>query len=170
MLVLVFKRPVGALSTGAGYLSFAAILGAMVIILYEVAVRYVLRWPTDWEIEASIILTTFVTFVGSAYALKNDAHIRMDFLTAHLPAAWQRGVHALTSAASLLFCGWVTYRSWQMFWEAFSAGWRSETTWGPPLAVPYGFMASGMTLVTLQYLALLLAGLAGCREEVRHHG
>jgi TRAP-type C4-dicarboxylate transport system permease small subunit len=142
-----------------------AIILAMFIILYEVFVRYVLRWPTDWEIEASIMLTTFVTFVGSAYSLKNNAHVSMGFISERVSDRVKKPLSLCTSFASMSFCVFVSSRSWQMFWEAYTAGWRSETTWGPPLSIPYGFMAVGMSLVSIQYLAIILAEVAALRQE-----
>lgn len=156
-------RGIGWLSEASGYLSLAAVLCAMLAITYEVAARYFFRWPTVWEIEASIYFLIFATFVGSAFALKEDKHISMDVLIARLRPGWRAGVELAGAVTSLAFCAFVSVKGWEMWWEAFSLGWRSDTLWAPPLAVPYFFLPLGFTLVSLQYLV----NIAGRIREIR---
>jgi len=146
------ERVIGWLSDVSGYASLLAVVGAMLAITYEVAARYFFRWPTVWEIESAIFMLVFATFVGSAFALKNDAHISMDVVTARLPSRWRAVLDLGGAVASLAFCVLVSVRGWEMWWEAFSLGWRSDSLWAPPLAVPYSFLPLGFTLISLQYL------------------
>jgi TRAP-type C4-dicarboxylate transport system permease small subunit len=129
-----------------------AILASVLFIVYEVVVRYFFKMPTVWEIEASIFGLIFITFVGSVFALKNDAHIKLDIVTIKLPKKAQRWLSIITSLLSLAFCGIATVKSWQIWWEAYSYGWKSETLWAPPLAVPYAFLAIGLTFMSFQFL------------------
>jgi TRAP-type C4-dicarboxylate transport system permease small subunit len=153
----------------AGFMSMGAILFAMLVIVYEVIVRYFLRLPTAWEVEAAIMATIFVTFVGSVFALKNDAHIRMDeFVLPYLKPKWRKRLSLITSILSLIFCLILAFKSWQMFWEAFSSGWRSETVWGPPLAIPYSFLAMGASIMCLQFVGIIAEAVRSLRSEVEN--
>lgn len=133
-------------------ISSLAILLSAFILTYEVIMRYVLRTPTIWEIEASVYLTIMATFLAAAYGLKDGAHINIDLVTRLLPPKFNTKLSMVTSALSLVFCILIAWKGWGMWWEAFSKGWRSESIWSFPLAVPYFFLPLGMTLLSLQYI------------------
>jgi TRAP-type C4-dicarboxylate transport system permease small subunit len=58
-------------------------------------------------------------------------------------------------AVSFAFCAFFAWKSWTLFAEALHEGHSSNSTWGPPLWIPYSLMAAGMTLLAVQ-LALEL--------------
>jgi TRAP-type C4-dicarboxylate transport system permease small subunit len=134
------------------WLSAGAILLSSLILTYEVVMRYFLRIPTIWEVETAVYLGILATFLGAAYGLKDGAHINIDLVTRTLPAGVQRKLQAVTSVLSLLFCLYVAYKGWELFWEAYSKGWKSDSLWGPPLAIPYFFLPLGLTLLSLQFI------------------
>jgi len=143
------------LSKATGYMSVVAVFASVAIIIYEVFARYIFRWPTVWEIEASVFLIIFTTFVGSAFALKNNAHIRMDMIEERLSPRARRKLALVTSVLSFAFCVVASFKGWQMWWEAYRLGWRSDSVWAPPLAIPYLFLPIGFALMSLQYIALI---------------
>ncbi|OPY74807.1 MAG: 2,3-diketo-L-gulonate TRAP transporter small permease protein YiaM [Syntrophorhabdus sp. PtaU1.Bin058] len=151
----------------AGFISMAAVVFAMLVIVYEVIARYIFRWATVWEVEAAIMATTFVTFVGSVFALKNNAHVTMDdIVLPHLKPTVRKWIALITSTFSLIFCVVLAYKSWHMFWEAFSLGWRSETIWAPPLAIPYSFLAVGVSIMCFQLTGMIIGAAKSLRSGV----
>jgi len=134
------------------WLSAGAILLSSLILTYEVVMRYFLKIPTIWEVETAVYLGILATFLGAAYGLKDGAHINIDLVTRALPAGAQRKLQAITSVLSLLFCLYVAYKGWELFWEAYSKDWKSDSLWGPPLAIPYFFLPLGLTLLSLQFI------------------
>lgn len=146
------------------WVSAAAIVLSSFILTYEVVMRYLLKIPTVWEIESSIYLGVLATFMGAAYGLKDGAHINIDLFVRALSPGAQRLLERITSSLAFLFCAYVAFKGWELFWEAFSKGWRSESMWGPPLAVPYLFLPLGMSLLSLQLL-IQIFGLRDSGEE-----
>lgn len=151
-----FARGVEMLTHVTGYAGTLAVFFSMVIITYEVLSRYVFRWATVWEIEAAVYLVIFTTFVGSAFALKNDAHIRMDMLTNRLRPGVRKKLSIFTSLLSLAFCVIASLKGIAMWWEAYYLGWRSDSLWAPPLAIPYAFLPIGFISLSLQYMVDLI--------------
>jgi len=148
------------------WLSAGAIVLSSLILTYEVVMRYFLQIPTIWEIETAIYLGVLATFMGAAYGLKDGAHINIDLVVRALPPGAQRILEKITSFLALLFCAYVAFKGWELFWEAYSKGWRSESMWGPPLAVPYLFLPLGMSLLSLQLL-IQIFGLGNSEEQHR---
>jgi len=134
------------------WLSALAILLSSLVLTYEVIMRYFLKIPTIWEVETAIYLGVLATFMGAAYGLKDGAHINIDLLTRTLPLSIQRKLEKGTSVLALLFCIYVAYKGWGLFWEAYIKGWRSDSLWGPPLSIPYFFLPVGLTLLSLQLI------------------
>ena len=145
------------------WMSALAILLSSLILTYEVVMRYFLKIPTIWEIESAIYLGVLATFMGAAYGQKDGAHINIDLVIRALPVGVRRKLERVTSFLSLLFCIYVAYKGWELFWEAFSKGWRSESLWGPPLAIPYFFLPFGLTLLSLQFI-IQIFGLGDPKE------
>jgi len=150
--LIMLARIVEAFNRVMYWFSAVAILVSSLILTYEVVMRYILRIPTIWEIESAIYLGVLATFMGAAYGLKDGAHINIDLVIRALPPRIQTRLYKITSFISLLFCIYLSYKGWQFWWEAFSKGWRSESLWGPPLAIPYLFLPLGISLLSLQFI------------------
>ncbi len=148
------------------WISALAILVSSLILTYEVLMRYVFKIPTIWEIESAIYLGVMATFLGSAYGLKDGAHINIDVVLRALSPKARERTQIVTSCLAFLFTAYVGYKGWGLFWEALSKGWRSESLWGPPLAIPYLFLPLGMTMLSLQ-LVIQILGL-GEKTSVQH--
>ena len=139
----------------SGVVCAVSVLVSAGVLTYEVLMRYVFRSPTIWEIEFSVYLLIMATFVGAAYGLKHGGHINIDLVTHLLSKRAQVRLAFFTSVLSLVFCLILAGMGWEMWWEATSKGWRSDSLWGPPLGISYFFLPFGITLLCLQYLVHL---------------
>jgi TRAP-type C4-dicarboxylate transport system permease small subunit len=155
-LLRILARWVEGFNRALYWVSAVAILVSSLILTYEVLMRYVFKIPTIWEIESAIYLGVMATFLGSAYGLKDGAHINIDVVVRALSPSTRRRLEVVTSLMALVFTAYVAYKGWALFWEAFSKGWRSESLWGPPLAIPYLFLPLGMSMLSLQFVIQIL--------------
>jgi TRAP-type C4-dicarboxylate transport system permease small subunit len=147
-----FGRAVTAINALAGYASGVLIVVCAGILVFEVAVRYWLDWPTDWEIEMSIMLLIGATFMSAAFTQASRGHVGIEVLDVLMSSRANRYRYMLGDLLSLLFCIFIAWKSWQFFHEAWSDGKMSNTSWGPKLWPAYLSMALGMSLLSLQLL------------------
>jgi len=143
--------------------SMLAMLVACGILTSSVATRYFFKLPTDWQDEASVFLLVGATFLSGAYVQGRRGHVGIGVLAGLLSPRWNRLRRRLCDFFSLLFCGFFAWKSWTLWLEAWREGQTTDSTWAPPLWIPYGLMAVGMTLLSLQ-LSLQTASAEPDRE------
>ncbi|HEX8955128.1 MAG TPA: TRAP transporter small permease [Burkholderiaceae bacterium] len=133
-------------------LSMLAIVATSGILTYAVVTRYFFKMPSDWQDDVSVFMLIGVSFGCAAHVQQSRGHIGIDVLGNILPPAANRVRLFLIDLISFVFCGFFTWKSWTLFWEAWQEGQTTDSTFAPPLWIPYSTMAFGMTLLTLQIL------------------
>jgi len=139
-------------------LSMLAMVAACAVLTASVVLRYFLHAPTDWQDEVAVFLLVFVTFGSGAWVQEQRGHIGIEAVGALLSARVNRVRALLCDCVSLAFCGFFAWKSWTLVHEAWAEGMTTSSTWAPPLWFPYGLMAAGMSLLALQLLMQVLAG------------
>jgi TRAP-type C4-dicarboxylate transport system permease small subunit len=147
-----FARLMGGVNRLVLVVGMLALLAAAAILTYSVVTRYFLKSATDWQDEASVFLLVGATFLAGAYVQSYRGHIGIEALASILPPAVNRLRMMLVDLLTLAFCAFFAWKSWTLFHEAWVEHHTSSSSWAPPLSIPYGLMASGMTLLTLQVL------------------
>src|ERR1700740_3069371 len=130
-------------------LAAIALIAACAILSYSVLGRALFHSANYWQDEAAVFLLVGATFMTAAYVQGQRGHIGIEAFVGLLPPMVNRIRLWLGEVASLLFCAFFTWKSWTLAQEAYSDGQVSNSMWSPPLAIPYGLMALGMTLLCL---------------------
>jgi TRAP-type C4-dicarboxylate transport system permease small subunit len=127
-----------------------ALVAACLVLSYSVVIRYVLHEPTEWQDESAVFLIVGATFLSAAGVQAKRGHVAIEALTGLLSPAVNRVRLILVDVVSLAFVTFFAWKSWSLFHEAWVDGQISQSTWGPPLWIPYVLMSAGMSLLTLQ--------------------
>ena len=139
--------------------SSAALVVASVVLTYSVASRYFFHFSTDWQDEMSVFLIVGAVFMSAAAIQSKRGHVAVEAITELLSPRANMVRQILVDAASLVFCAYFAWKTWLLLVEAWTEGFHSGSTWGPPLWIPYSLMTVGMTLLSLQILLQVVQGL-----------
>jgi TRAP-type C4-dicarboxylate transport system permease small subunit len=134
-----------------------ALLAAAAVLTFSVFSRYFFKAATDWQDEAAVFLLVGATFLCGAYVQSYRGHVGIEAIASVLPPSVNRARQVVVDILTLLFCAFFAWKSWTLFHEALVDHQTTSSAWAPPLTIPYGLMAAGMTLLALQVLLQTLA-------------
>ncbi|MET7246107.1 TRAP transporter small permease [Methylobacterium sp. EM32] len=137
-----------------------ALVAACLVLSYSVVVRYFLKIPTEWQDETAVFLIVGATFLSAAGVQARRGHVAIEALTGLLSPRANRLRLLFADIVSLGFVAFFAWKSWTLLHEAWEDGQISQSTWGPPLWIPYSLMAVGMTLLALQFLLQIAEAVA----------
>ena len=155
-----FGRALALVNNVIVLLSSIALVIASIVLTYSVASRYFLHLSTDWQDELSVFLIVGAVFMSSAAIQQRRGHVAIEAITGLLPAGVNHVRQILVDGACLAFCAFFAWKSWLLLDEAWTENFHSESTWGPPLWIPYSLMTVGMTLLSIQLLMQIIMVLA----------
>ena len=142
-------------------LGMLALLAASIVLTYSVFSRYLTKASTDWQDEAAVFCLVGATFLCGAFVQSLRGHVGIEAIAGLLPRSLDRLRLALVDLMCVMFCAFFAWKSWTLFHEAWVDKQTTSSSWAPPLAIPYGLMAAGMTLLSLQLLIQLSARVNG---------
>ena len=138
-------------------LGMLALLLAAFVLSYSVFSRYLFKAATDWQDEVAVFSIVGAVFLAGAWVQAQRGHVGIEAVSSILPAAVNRIRIIVVDILTFGFCAFFAWKSWTLFHEAWVDNMTTSSTFSPPLTIPYGLMAAGMTLLVLQ-LALQVAG------------
>jgi TRAP-type C4-dicarboxylate transport system permease small subunit len=142
------------------FVSSIALVIAALVLTYSVVTRYFLHLSTDWQDELSVFLIVGAVFMSSAAIQAQRGHVAIEAIVGLLGPRANAVRQVAVDIASMTFCSYFAYKSWTLLAEAWTENFHSESTWGPPLWIPYLLMSVGMTLLSLQLLFQVVDQLA----------
>lgn len=106
-----------------------------------------------------------LTFMGLAYTLRERGHIRMMFLPHIIRGRAHILFNMVCYVVGFLFCAGLTYFTGEFFWDSVVSESQSMQVSETYLAIPQFFLPVGSLLMTLQFAAEFLKGLAVLRGD-----
>ena len=164
-LVAAFERALARLNQIIVVIAAVALIAACLALSYSVLSRALFHSANYWQDEAAVFLLVGATFMTAAYVQAQRGHIGIEAFVGLLSPMANSVRLWLVDVASLLFCAFFTWKSWTLAHEAWVDGQVSNSMWSPPLAIPYGLMACGMTLLCAQILLQLVLPFSGAARR-----
>jgi len=166
---------IGRAAGVAALLAGLATLAIVLLISYDVAMRYFFEQPQLFVDEVASFLEVLVIFGGAAYTFRVGGHVRVDLVTGRLAPAARAWLRVVTLGLGVVFLAVVIWVTVQSGITAFRYG-RVSTVMLYPLWLPMLLIPAGLALMALAMLATLARqvraalGPPSARDEVRPEG
>lgn len=133
----------------------------------QIFMRYVMGASLSWSEELSRYFFIWATYVGIAYAVRKDAHIRVTMATDLLSPRGQAVMRIVSHIIFGAFAIFVMYQGWFMVEKTFRFGQKSASL-GIPMGIIYLAPFTGFLLVVLRLIQAIVidlraAGQGGAR-------
>lgn len=121
-------RAIGGLNEVVGRIISVLAIVFAAIIIYDVILRYAFSEPTRWAFDVSKQVFGFYFIMLGGYALRHNAHVRVDILTEKLAPGVQRWVDLLGYVIFFFPFAWIFLtRSWEFALRSWN---QNEVTYG----------------------------------------
>ncbi len=130
---------------------------AACVLTWEATARYLFKIPSDWQDEVSIFLLVGASFLAAGWVQEARGHVGIQALSAVLSPRANAVRRYISDLLTLAFCTFFAWKCWTLLAEAVHDGQTSNSAFGAPLWIPYGAMALGSTVLSLQILLQVLA-------------
>lgn len=157
-------RAIEALSERSGRMAAWLILLMVLLICYDVTMRYLFHSGSVAVQELEWHLFAMVFLLGAAYTMKHDAHVRVDVVyhSKWMNARRRAWVDLLGGILFLLpFCILIITTAWPFAYTAYELGEGSPDAGG----LPYRFILKGA--IPVGFGLLLLQGMASIIRSVQ---
>jgi TRAP-type C4-dicarboxylate transport system permease small subunit len=145
---------IARLASVAALLAGFATLAVVLLISYDVTMRYFFDKPQIFVDEVASFLEVLIVFGGAAYTFRIGGHVRVDLVTTLLRPAARAGLRVLTLALGVVFLAIVIWVTTQSALAAWRYG-RVSAVMLYPLWWPMLFIPAGLALMALAMLARL---------------
>lgn len=160
-----FLKGVALVSTLAGWISAALIVGAVALTAQMIFVRFVLNGSTVWQTEAVVYLAVGAALIGLPYVQSLRGHVSVDLVPHMLGPRGRMRLRLVTRGLSATVVAVMLWHAFEFWHLAYERGWRSDTVWGVSLWKPYLSLPLGFALLLLQLVADLVSAASGAEED-----
>ncbi len=146
------------INTLVGYFTGFVTFFLLLLVLWGVFARYILRSPSHVALEISGYLMVLLTFLGAGYIHLQKKHVSVEVLTSRLPEKFKK-IHEITvNIVLLLFSLIVIYEGIEFTILAFKENYRSTSLLNFPLWTVFIIIPIGMFFFLLQIIRNLIRG------------
>ena len=151
-------RAVDSISRFFGAIAAALVIVLVVLMLYDVVLRYAFNAPTAWGNDLNTWLMGASFVLSIAYAMSTDSHVRVDLLYS---AGNRHRIRIFDLIGlGLIVLPTVAFLTWGLldhFLTAYRTGERSGTGGWNPITWPFKFvLLVGFAIFTLQIVAEII--------------
>ena len=144
---------IDTISKYCGYIGAPMPFFCAILIVYEIIMRTIFHLPTPWAAELTAMMCASCYFMGGAWNVKKDGHIRVDIIYTTLRPRVKAGFSCLNFVFFALYILFMIRVIWPYMLQSIQLNESTWTFWNPiiwPLKIVMFF---GFSLVFVQGLA-----------------
>ncbi len=153
-------RAITSLNLWIGKWVALLILPIFLMLITDVAMRYLVGRPAVWTTELAQLVFGFYAVIGGGWLLVERAHVNVDIFYGKFSRRKKALVDALTSVLFFLFLAVLLYQGSSMAWESAEKLETSQSIWNPQVW-PVKLM------IPVAGLLLLLQGIVRLVSDIR---
>jgi len=124
----------------------------VLVIVYDVFMRYILTRPTEWGLELNGFLLLAITFLGGGFASLTNSHVRVNIIQDRFPSRLKALVDSFTYLLFFIVCIVLFKFGGQVALDSLQTQARTASMWGPLLWPSQILIPLGALLIGLQGL------------------
>ena len=155
-LLRTYVKWIDRLSHGVGIVAMYLIFLMIGILLLDAITRNVIDIPLHWCIEAAQFTLAAYYFMGGAWSLKSDQHVRMDLLYDRLPEKARDWVEFVTLFCLVFYLGVLLTGSISSLEYAIKTNETRFSMWNPSMIPIKALMVGCVVLMILQAVSQIL--------------
>lgn len=150
------------------YFSYVLFISGILVCLYGIFMRYILKMPQSWIMEVFEYLMVWSIFIGFGIALRENRHIVIDLLYDKLPYSLKR---ACSVISNLIGAGYSLFLAVTGIMMVVISYKQQNVTLdlGIPVWITYLIMPVGMGLLGFYFLVKSYKSLKGDEKEIVGH-
>lgn len=140
---------------------------SLIVMVLVTFMQIVLRWfnaATVWAEEFSRYVMLYQVWVGAAYAVHENAHIRITALIGKLSGGRRRGMDLVVLTLWLLFALWLTVEGCVLVGKIAAMG-QVSSAMRIPMTIPYASVPIGGALMTIRLVQKIVERLRNTQKE-----
>ena len=158
-------RALDRIENAMAAMAIMLLVGITCAVCLEVFMRYVVNQPLTWVVELSEYALLYICFLGTAWALRNDNHVKVDIVLNTLPPRVRNVLGVISSLLGLSIAAILLIWGTLATWEKFETGAYNPTvvefpSWIVLLCIPLGSLFLG-----IRFLRNLVEYAAGTHED-----
>jgi len=151
MKVARVSRTIARLEGAMAHLSNIALFLIMIIVVIDVALRYIFNRPLDWAYDViALYLMVSVFFFALSDTLHHHGHVSIDVLLKYIP----KWIRHLGEAIGYTFCTFVfaivTLQAWERLEESYRLDEVLASAYNWPTSIAFVPLVIGSAVLTLR--------------------
>ena len=158
-------RAIDTFNEKFGFYASYLVLPLIIVVVFEVFMRYAFNAPTTWAFELTVFLYGVHFCFALAYAHKHSTHVSIDVFESRLSPKSRIILRIITNAALFLpAMGLLSFHVWVLAVNSWQQWEHASSSWAPAIYPVKTLMAVGFFLFLLQGIAKLIQDIRALKE------
>ncbi|WP_374374357.1 TRAP transporter small permease subunit [Dongia sp.] len=164
-LIADYVRFTDRISDYVGYLAAALIFFMGATLMFDAFTRNVINMPVHWAVELTQFTLAAYYFMGGAFTLKNESHVRMDLIYSSLSERSKAKMDLATSVCLIFYLVVTLIGGISSLIYAIETNEKRFSIWNPSVIPIKALLVACLVLMLMQALSLVFKHIATIRGE-----